>query len=44
MDMQQRSEDDVFFDWLIFGDESNFHISGKVNKHNVRKLFSPHWL
>jgi hypothetical protein len=37
MDMQQQSEDDdAFFDQPIFGDESTFHISGKVNKHNVR--------
>jgi hypothetical protein len=37
MDMQQWSEgDNAFFDWLIFGDELTFHISGKVNKHNVR--------
>jgi hypothetical protein len=36
MSMQQWSEeDDAFFDWLIFGDESTFHISGKVNKHNI---------
>jgi hypothetical protein len=37
MDMQQRSEkSDHFFDRLIFGDELTFHISGTVNKHNVR--------
>ena len=40
--MQQRNEeddddvDDDFFNRLIFGDESTFHFSGKVNKHNVR--------
>jgi hypothetical protein len=37
MDMQQRSEkSDDFFDRLIFDDESILHISGTVNKHNVR--------
>jgi len=37
MNMQQwNKEDDDFFNWLIFGDESTFHLSGKVNKHNVR--------
>jgi hypothetical protein len=37
MDMQQRSEEsNDFFDRLIFGDESTFHISGTVKKHNVR--------
>ena len=34
--MQQWNENDNdFFSWLIFGDESTFHLSGKVNKHNV---------
>jgi hypothetical protein len=32
---QWSEEDDAFFDRLIFGDESTFHISGKVNEHNV---------
>ena len=37
MSMQQwNEEDDDFFNRLIFGDESNFHLSGIVNKHNVR--------
>jgi hypothetical protein len=27
---------DDFFNRLIFGDESTFHVGGKVNKHNVR--------
>jgi len=36
MSMQQWSEeDDDFFNRLIFGDESTFHFSGKVNKHDV---------
>ena len=39
MSMQQwNEEDDDFFNRLIFGDESTFHRSGKVNKHNVRIL------
>jgi len=37
MSMQQwNEENDDFFNRLIFGDESSFHLSGKVNKHNVR--------
>jgi hypothetical protein len=36
IDMQQWSEeDDAFFNQLISGDELTFHISEKVNKHNV---------
>jgi hypothetical protein len=35
MSMQQWNEEDDFFNQLIFGDESTFHLSGKVNKHNV---------
>ena len=31
-----NEEDDDFFNRLIFGDESSSHLSGKVNKHNVR--------
>jgi len=35
--MQQwNEENDDFFNQLIFGDESTFHLSGKVNKHNMR--------
>jgi hypothetical protein len=34
--MQQRNEDDASFDWLIFDDQSNLQVSGKVNKDNVR--------
>jgi hypothetical protein len=34
--MQQWNEaNDDFFNRLIFGDESTFHLSGKVNKHNM---------
>lgn len=29
-------EEDGFLEKLIYGDESPFHISGKVNKYNVR--------
>ena len=37
MSMQQwNEEEDDFFNRLIFGDESTFHLSGKINKHNVR--------
>ena len=36
MSMQQwNEEDDDFFNQLIFGYESAFHLGGKVNKHNV---------
>jgi hypothetical protein len=33
---QWNEEDDNFFNQLIFGNESTFHLSGKVDKHNVR--------
>jgi hypothetical protein len=37
MSMQQwNEEDDYFFNRLIFGNKSAFHLSGIVNKHNVR--------
>jgi hypothetical protein len=36
MSMQQWNEEDYFFNRLIFGEESTFHLSGKVKKHNVR--------
>ena len=29
-------EDDTFLSHLIFSDEATFHLSGKVNRHNVR--------
>ena len=36
MNMQQwNEEDDDFFNRLILGDDLNFHLSGKVNKHSV---------
>lgn len=34
--LMELQEEDGFYERLIFGDESTFHISGKVNKHNVR--------
>jgi hypothetical protein len=36
MSMQQWNEDDAYFNRLIFSYESTSHLSGKVNKHNVR--------
>ena len=36
MIMQQWNEEDDFFNQLIFGDESTFQLSGKINKHSVR--------
>jgi len=35
MSMQQWNEEDDFFNRLIFGDESTFHLSGKVNKQRA---------
>jgi hypothetical protein len=34
--MQLKMEDNDFVERLIFCDEATFHISGKVNIHNVR--------
>jgi hypothetical protein len=35
--MLHRIEDDEgFLDSVIFGDESTFHVTGKVNTHNCR--------
>jgi len=36
MSTQQWNEEEDFFNRLIFGDESTFHLSGKFNKPNVR--------
>ena len=33
--MQERFAVDDFADSLIFSDEATFHLSGKVNRHNV---------
>jgi transposase len=34
--LQRNEEDDNFCERIIFSDESTFHLSGKVNKQNVR--------
>jgi len=34
--MLQNMEDDIYLQRLIFSDETAFHVSGKVNRHNVR--------
>jgi hypothetical protein len=34
--MQLKMEEDGFVGRLLFSDEATFHISGKVNRHNVR--------
>ena len=34
--MLQNMEYDTFLQRLIFSDEATFHLSGKVNRHNVR--------
>jgi hypothetical protein len=36
IDMLQAMTDEDFLSRLIFSDESSFHLSGKVNRHNVR--------
>ena len=33
-------ETDGFFESTVFSDECTFHLSGKVNKHNVRIWWS----
>ena len=33
--MLQNMEDDTFLPCLIFSDKAMFHLSGKVNRHNV---------
>jgi hypothetical protein len=40
----QNTEDDKFLPRVIFSDESTLHLSGKVNRHNVRiwELQNPH--
>ena len=35
-EMQLEIEENDFVERLIFCDETTFHISGKVNAHNVR--------
>ena len=34
--LQQISEDEAFLKRVCFSDEVTFHVSGKLNKHNVR--------
>ena len=34
--LRQISEDEAFLKRVCFSDETTFHVSGKLNKHNVR--------
>jgi hypothetical protein len=34
--MQEAMAEDGFLDRVVFSDESTFHLSGKVHRHNVR--------
>ena len=34
--LQRISEDEAFLKQVCFSDEENFHVSGKLNKHNAR--------
>ena len=34
--LQRISEDEAFLRRVCFSDEATFHVSGKLNKHNVR--------
>ena len=34
--LQQISKDEEFLKRICFSDETTFHVSGKLNKHNVR--------
>jgi len=36
INMQDAMKEEGFLDHVVFSDESTFHISGKVNRHNVR--------
>lgn len=42
--MLQMMEDDGFLQRIVYSDEATFHLSGKVNRHNVRiwGLQNPH--
>lgn len=33
--MQEETAEDGFLDRVVFSDESMFHLSGKVHRHNV---------
>jgi uncharacterized membrane protein len=34
--MQEKLEEDGFWERLVFSDEATFHVNGKVNRRNVR--------
>jgi hypothetical protein len=34
--MQEKFEEDGFWERLVFSDEATFHVNGKVNRRNVR--------
>jgi len=36
--MQEAMQDENFASRLVFSDEANFHLNGKVNRHNVRMV------
>jgi hypothetical protein len=38
VDFQQRLEEDVLAEKLVFDDKATFHVCGNVNHHNVRIL------
>ena len=40
--LQRISDDKEFLKRICFSDEATFHISGKLNKHNVRIWGSEH--
>ena len=42
--LQRISEDEEFLKRICFSDEATFHVSGKLNNHNVRiwELEHPH--
>ena len=40
--LQRISEDEKFLKRICFSDEATFHVSGKLNKHNVRIWGSEH--
>ena len=42
--LHEQAQDENFLSRLIFSDEATFHISGQVNRHNVRiwGLEQPH--
>jgi hypothetical protein len=36
IEIQNRLKEDRFANRIVFSDEATFHLSGKVNRHNVR--------